>query len=89
MTKIQFTLEAIAMSDAIDVWKIELENARKHVKILHIELHDLKCAIREASCQIEGNKCDLSEGAGTHEVLHNAGIQHDMDIIIKCCGRFL
>lgn len=58
-------------------------------KALSIELHDLKCAIREALCQIEGNKCDLSQGAGAHEVLHNAGVQRDMDIIKQCCEGFL
>lgn len=89
MSKIQFSPEAIALSDAINVWKIELENIRAHNKALSIELHDLKHTLREALCQIEGNKCDLSQGAGTYEVLHNAGVQRDMDIIIKCCGEFL
>lgn len=58
-------------------------------KAQSIELHDLKCAIREALCQIEGNKCDLSQGAGSHEALHNAGVQRDLDIIKQCCGEFL
>lgn len=34
MTKILFTPEAIAMSDAIDVWKIELHNARAQIRSL-------------------------------------------------------
>jgi hypothetical protein len=54
-----------------------------------IELHDLKHAICEAYCQIECNKCDLSQGASPHEVLYNAGVQRDMDIIKQCCGDFL
>ncbi len=58
-------------------------------RAVSIELHDLKHAIREALCQIEGNKCDLSEGAGSHEALHNAGVQRDMDIIKQCCGELL
>lgn len=89
MSKIQFTPEAMLMADAINVWKIELGNTRAHNKALSIELHDLKHAIREALVIIEGNKCDLSASAGSHEVLHNAGVQRDMDIIIKCCGEFL
>lgn len=89
MTKITFSPEAIAMAEAINVWKIGLENTNAHVNVLSIKLHDLKCAIREALVIIEGNKCDLSQGAGSHEALHNAGIQRDMDIIIKCCGEFL
>lgn len=89
MKKIQIPVDGLDMSYIIDVWKTELENSRAHNKALSIELHDLKHAVREALCQIEGNKCDLSEGAGAHEVLHNAGVQRDMDIIIKCCGEFL
>ena len=77
------------LSDVVSVWKIELENSLAHNKALSTELHDLKHAIREVLCQIEGNKCDLSQGAGSHEALHNAGVQRDMDIIIKCCGEFL
>lgn len=58
-------------------------------RAVSIELHDLKHAIREAMVRIEGEKCDLSEGAGSHEVLHNAGVQRDLDIIKQCCGEFL
>lgn len=72
-----------------DVAYKHLEKTIANSKLNCIQLHDLKCAIREALCQIEGNKCDLSQGAGAHEVLHNAGVQRDMDIIIKCCEGFL
>lgn len=72
-----------------DVANSHLAKTIANNKKSSIELHDLKCSIREALCQIEGNKCDLSQGAGTHEALHNAGVQRDMDIIIKCCGEFL
>ena len=71
----------------IGSWQCRAPN--KEHKELAIKLHDLKHAIREALCQIEGNKCDLSEGAGSHEVLHNAGVQRDLDIIKQCCGEFL
>ena len=36
--KIVFSPEAIAMAEAIDVWKIELENARKYIKDLQHEI---------------------------------------------------
>lgn len=75
--------------DEIDRLQFELEMVKIDKKKFSIELHDLKHAIREALCQIEGNKCDLSQGAASHEALHNAGVQRDMDIIIKCCGEFL
>lgn len=73
--------------DGIELLK---EDYATTVRRYAIELHDLKCAIREALCQIEGNKVDLSGGAiGSHEVLHNAGVQRDMGIIKQCCGKFL
>ena len=89
MTKIQFTPEAIAMSDAINVWKIELENSRAHNKSLSIELHDLKHAIREAMVLIEAEKFDLSKGASMPEVLFTKCAQRDLDILKQCCGGFL
>lgn len=82
-------LETGTMIDEIDRMQLEIDMLKIDKKKFSVELHDLKWAIREALVIIEGNKCDLSEGAGAHEVLHNAGVQRDMDIIIKCCGDFL
>lgn len=72
----------------IGSWQCRAPN--KDHKELAIELHDLKHAIREALCRIEGVKCDLSGGnSSCCEVLHNAGVQRDLDIIKQCCGEFL
>lgn len=82
-------LETGTMVDEIDRMQLEIDMLKIDKRKFSVNLHDLKHAIREALCQIEGNKCDLSQGAGTHEVLHNAGVQRDMDIIKQCCKGFL
>lgn len=81
--------ETGATEDEIDRLTLALELTSQDKKRFATNYHDLRCAVREALVIIEGNKCDLSQGASSHEVLHNAGVQRDMDIIIKNCGEFL
>lgn len=81
--------ETGATEDEIDRLTLALELATQDRKRFATNFHDLRCAVREALVIIEGNKCDLSQGASSHEVLHNAGVQRDMDVIIEHCGEFL
>ena len=55
-----FYIEPTTLSDAVNVWKIELENSRKHAKSLAIELHDLQTCVQEAIQEITANAEYLS-----------------------------
>lgn len=57
MNNIVFLPETIALSEAVNVWKIELENARKHIKALSSELHELQNGVQKAVQEIIEN-CD-------------------------------
>jgi hypothetical protein len=72
MTNTIFSLEAVDLSGAVDVWKIELHNAREHIKALSIELHDLQNGVQEAIQEIIAN-CDyltLKECIRAHKSLY-------------------
>lgn len=69
MKKIQFSPEAIAMSDAISVWKIELENVRKqlkHVSDENVKLRTDKWRLSEA---LKGLLVDITE----YQTINNLG----------------
>ena len=70
MAKIIFSPEAVAIAEAVDVWKIELENARAQIKALSVAMHDLQHGIMSAIVKItaeisDSNDCAYNDGINT------------------------
>lgn len=69
MVKIVFSPEAIAMAEAIDVWKIELESARKQLKYVSDENVKLRTDKWRLSEALKGLLADITE----YQTINNLG----------------